>query len=180
MDCPHFLAEEGRCHIIAGWHSVWLLRKRSYGEATLNVLWWGGEIEPLWQAAHSPLPLKPVKMKHIWKVCVLLPLEETLVALSPLVLFTNCDVKGRKWRVWILISPWKSVTYMVSLGTISAYHSSAKVSRAQLVKQTLPKYNFRAYNTEYLTFHYSIPPKPKVYFLHSALWGFFSDKRKKK
>lgn len=71
----------------------------------------------------------------------------------------------------------KSVTCAVSLGTICAYHSSAKVSKGQLVKQTLPKYNFRAYNTEHLTFHYSVPPKPKVYFLHSAL--LFTDKEKK-
>lgn len=74
----------------------------------------------------------------------------------------------------------KSVTCLVSSGAIYAYHSCAKVSRAQLAKQTLPKYNFRVYNTEYLTFHYSIPPKPKVYFLHSALLFFFSDKRKKR
>lgn len=54
-----------------------------------------------------------------------------------------------------------------------------KSCRAQLVKQTLPKYNFRAYNTEYLTFHYSIPPKPKVCFLHSGLL-FFQTKEKKR
>lgn len=72
----------------------------------------------------------------------------------------------------------KSVTCAVSLGTICAYHSSAKVRKGQLVKQTLPKYNFRAYNTEHLTFRYSIPPKPKVYFLHSAL--LCPDKEKKK
>lgn len=73
----------------------------------------------------------------------------------------------------------KSVTCVVSLGTICVYHSRAKVSRAQLVKQTLPKYNFHAYNTEYLTFHCSIPPKPKVYFLHPGLLLFQTKGNKK-
>lgn len=68
----------------------------------------------------------------------------------------------------------RSVTCLVSLGTICAYHSRTRVSRAQLVKQTLPKYNFRAYNTELLTFHYFIPLKPKIF----ALGLFFSRGKK--
>lgn len=73
----------------------------------------------------------------------------------------------------------RSVTCLVSLGTICAYHSCTKVSRAQLVKQTLPKYNFRAYNTEFLTFHYFIPPKPKSFALSLAFF-FFREKKIKK
>lgn len=123
----------------------------------------------------SPCPLNSVKTERIWAACVLLH----PCLLSLLVLFTGCDVRRRKqsYTVWVLLSLWKA-SVAVSFGAVCAYHCSAKISERQLVKQTLPKYNFPAYNTGYLTFCSSIPSKPKVYFFwHSAL--LFADKRKK-
>lgn len=96
-----------------------------------------------------------------------------------LVSFTGCDVRRRKqkYTVWVLLSLRKA-SLAVSLGAVCAYHSSAKISESQLVKQVLPKYNFRAYNTGCLTFCYSIPPKPKICFFTFS-FTFHRQKRKK-
>lgn len=172
MDFPYFLAEEVWSHITAGWHCVGTpvqtQLRRSHSERP--VVRWGSS------ASVTGWPQGLIAEicedeAHLDSVCTSAfggnpghPVCSLPAGITYGLWRTAGGMESANTNLTL-----KSVTSLISWGTICAYHSCAKVSRAQLVKQTLPKYNFHAYNTEYLTFHYSIPPKPKVYFLHSAL-----------